>query len=444
MSKPSRLKRWLRRILAASLIASVALGWAIFHDEPQPDLSDFDLPLIEAPEQDNAYWLLFEAARLAPLPPIPSDSEYRSNRRAIWAPYLDDTADARERRFSEHREFWALLDAADTATHAIAPINIESGYPSPETGELRPAWALLLARALHAAESGDIPAAFADADQALRLARRFESSQSDIIHLIISQALINQSLRAVRSIADHCTEEDTLKAMIDTLDSRRGSTEHIIRSFKSEARARLATLESRESLHRFAQSAPRLPATAPTKLPAPLALPLYNPRQSQRIYAEYVRELIDLLQQPESEFVPRYDELTNEFSIQLYGNFVTRFRNLQGRMVLAPLAPLLGTVAKSRLSTETQLDLTRLYLALRLYSLRHDRLPDQLDDLAPECIATIPLDRFAAAPFSYSPSEFQLWSSGMRKSPTHLSHGSRPDDPLLMRLHFVSDEQDEN
>ena len=441
MSKPTRLERWLFRILVVGLITSVALGWFIFHDEPQPDLSDFAYPTTEAPEQDNAYWLLLDAARISPEPPESPELDDQTQNRPSWESYLVGTADERTRRFAEQSELWTLLNAADSARHSIAPRNTDLAYLFPEDQSLHTTWVILLARAIHAAEGGDFRAAFDDIDLALRLARRLEAAQNDLLPFILSQVLFADSLIALQLVADKCTDPQALAAMIKGLEHRRGSKEHLLRTFRNQANIGLTILESRSSVLRAFQTAKHLHRVAPSWLPDSLMLPLFNAHQSQRIYADFMRDSIAMLDLPADQVRQRNLELYEHLDQELHGPLITLPRNLQGKIMLSALIPPLGGVLKTRAKIETQLDLTRLYLALRLYSLRHDTLPDRLEELVPSFIAALPLDPFSKASFAYDASARTLSSAGKRKIPDHTLSSSLPSDPLLLHLRFADKAQ---
>jgi hypothetical protein len=58
--------------------------------------------------------------------------------------------------------------------------------------------------------------------------------------------------------------------------------------------------------------------------------------------------------------------------------------------------------------------MTQLFIALRCYQLEHGKLPDSLDDLAPEYLPAVPTDPFTGRPFGYEPTgeRPRIWSVG--------------------------------
>ena len=64
---------------------------------------------------------------------------------------------------------------------------------------------------------------------------------------------------------------------------------------------------------------------------------------------------------------------------------------------------------------DTRHRLARLAIALRRYELEHDKLPDNLDALAPKYIDDVPLDPFTKEPFKRDAVEggVQLYSAGV-------------------------------
>ena len=73
----------------------------------------------------------------------------------------------------------------------------------------------------------------------------------------------------------------------------------------------------------------------------------------------------------------------------------------QADLLLRQLIPTIEAINSSNSRSRAQRDALRLIVALGRYRIRNQSLPKTLDDLAPEFIAVIPLDRFTGQPFRY-------------------------------------------
>jgi hypothetical protein len=64
---------------------------------------------------------------------------------------------------------------------------------------------------------------------------------------------------------------------------------------------------------------------------------------------------------------------------------------------------------------DAQLRLLMIDLAIRLFRERHERLPDTLDELAPDFLTAVPIDPFSGKPFVYrrDGDEYALYSVGV-------------------------------
>ena len=81
--------------------------------------------------------------------------------------------------------------------------------------------------------------------------------------------------------------------------------------------------------------------------------------------------------------------------------------------LLRPLLPALERVLERSFLRRTEREITRAFLAVRLYHLREGKLPDSLDDLVEEGISpALPMDPFAGKPLLYDPGLRLIWSVG--------------------------------
>lgn len=84
--------------------------------------------------------------------------------------------------------------------------------------------------------------------------------------------------------------------------------------------------------------------------------------------------------------------------------------NSVGRILCTTLLPVMEKTPAKKFQFQAQVVALRLKVALRLYELKHGRLPDGLEALVPEFLPELPADPFGGQPFRYSKDEKKLWS----------------------------------
>ena len=87
--------------------------------------------------------------------------------------------------------------------------------------------------------------------------------------------------------------------------------------------------------------------------------------------------------------------------------------NPLGRVLVALVVPSLGRISEQSFRLRTLCEITRAFLALRVYALRHGEYPDSLGALVKEKILpAVPTDMFADKPVRYDLKRRRLWSVG--------------------------------
>jgi hypothetical protein len=86
--------------------------------------------------------------------------------------------------------------------------------------------------------------------------------------------------------------------------------------------------------------------------------------------------------------------------------------NLMGGFYLEMLSIGLEWVPNVKSRETVSLTATQLMLALKVYDMRHGKLPDSLSELVPEFFPQVPLDDFDGKPFRYLPDKKIIYSVG--------------------------------
>ena len=81
-------------------------------------------------------------------------------------------------------------------------------------------------------------------------------------------------------------------------------------------------------------------------------------------------------------------------------------------MFYAMLGPSVETITSRKSKEDVSVTATQLLLALKIYKIRHGKLPGSLSDLVPEELPQVPMDDFDGKPFRYVPEQKLIYSVG--------------------------------
>lgn len=94
------------------------------------------------------------------------------------------------------------------------------------------------------------------------------------------------------------------------------------------------------------------------------------------------------------------------------------------------------TTRKSR--EDVNVTATQLLLALKIYKMGHDKLPESLSELVPEFFSQIPIDDFDGKPFRYLPDKKIIYSVGpaLKDSGGEAFHKNSKSYDLPFKIEF--------
>jgi hypothetical protein len=77
-------------------------------------------------------------------------------------------------------------------------------------------------------------------------------------------------------------------------------------------------------------------------------------------------------------------------------------------------------------------------LALKIYKMRHDKLPESLSELVPEFFPQVPIDDFDGKPFRYLPDKKIIYSvgPGLKDFGGEARHKGSDDYNLPFKIEF--------
>jgi hypothetical protein len=136
-------------------------------------------------------------------------------------------------------------------------------------------------------------------------------------------------------------------------------------------------------------------------------LPLFNFSQTKALFAEEDNRLVQAAPHHFNEAKLSDLDLHRPSIVSMYssGNWTGQ---ILFYMTMPAIIPSLATKSKG----DTQLQATRIILALRAYQLTHGNLPSDLNALVPEFLDAVPPDDFDGQPLRYAPDRKIVYSVG--------------------------------
>ncbi len=148
-------------------------------------------------------------------------------------------------------------------------------------------------------------------------------------------------------------------------------------------------------------------------------------------YLELMRRMIDTIELPRHERVAAMEAAVDE-TLAKENNFLYDWSTPFSLRI----TPSLGRYIEITHSVQASLDITRLGLAIELYRIEQNKLPDSLEDLTPTYFKTVPLDPFSGKPYRFRKLEpgYVVYSVGEEG----VDEGGAMRDPQTGCVHNVT------
>jgi hypothetical protein len=247
-------------------------------------------------------------------------------------------------------------------------------------------------------------AAFDSALKIIRFGQRAENSGGPIIHYLVGSGIKTAGLHQIRQMTAQTTlPEADLMGSIRELDSLGPNKEGLTNALKVEYQMQCKYLDD------FAKGKTATTNSGEQMMASIGLKPFFSVTRTKMEFAQSARVIRDGMSKPFGE-IPWSDLPVVET------NGPTLKRLIKGNVMGDIFFQLLGPSSKSfsiRKSREmVNVTATRLLLALKIYKMRHDKLPESLSELVPEFFPQVPLDDFDGKPFRYLPGKKLIYSVG--------------------------------
>jgi hypothetical protein len=395
-------------ILAVSIVAILAVCLAVYvvvsslADRQRAEtFNDSDLipTRVVVPVESNAFWTLLKATNELYWPEELSDRLDDLSNNTNW----DDSLAAEV--LEKNRSCLSLFDEARRQPCLLVP------EPNPFVQEYSylAGW-----RAISRVEAIQVIALFREGnerdacDSAFKIVefgQRVENSGGPIIHFLVGSAIKTVGVRHIQQmIPQTALPETNLVGLIDRLDQYRANKEGLTNTFKVEYQINRKFLD--------ALAAGKYQATVSETNPMTFSFYdklLFSPMKTKMKFSREDRVMRDNISKPFDEIpwaeLPVVETNTPVWRRLISGNALGDILFGMTEYSFKPFA--------SRVSQENvDVTATQLLVALKLYKMRHGRLPESLSGLVPEFFPQVPTDEFDGKPFRYLPAQKLIYSVG--------------------------------
>lgn len=389
-------------IFMVCLTIAIVLWFSAGHEDTSA-FNDSDLiPVrVEVPRGSNAFWTLIKATNALYWPEAQERKLDHLSDNRHW----DGALAAKE--LEKNRRCLDLFDEAMRQPFLLVPEpkSALEDYPYLEgwriIGRVESIRCVSLFRGHKEKE------AFASAFKLVQFGQRVEDSGGPIIHYLVGSAIKSSGLHRIRQMIPQTTLEATdLVQLIGELDRFKASKEGLSNALKVEYQTDCRFIND--------YAAGKMVSTNKAEQ-GELSMGMkafLNPTKTKMKFARAERILLDGFSKPFGEI--SWSDLpvieTNTSFLGSVHQFIEG--NAMGNILFEMLEPPLKTLAAIKSREDVNVTATQLLLALKVYKMRHGKLPASLSELVPEFFPKVPTDNFDGKPFRYLPDKKFIYSIG--------------------------------
>jgi hypothetical protein len=393
------MKKWFNRIALGIFIAFMLLyGILMVRSSIPVTVNDKELqfPRASIPAGSNAFVVLQTAASHVWWPDKQSARLYDLTSDTNWDDVLAGTV------LASNREALAGWDAAAKLPDFQVP---ESGFNDlvPYLSDWKKLAQVAVVRENVLLHNGQDKEAFDQILDHVQLGQRMQNAHGPLIDYLVGTAVHGMGLiQMQRRVGRTHLNPDQLKDYIRQLGlnpDQEGTA--FANTIKAEYQFQIGYLDAMRQ-GRMTNSDSGGYSLRPMRW-----LPLFNFSQTKALFAEEDNRLVQAAPHHFNEAkLPDLDSSQPGVArLILSGNAI-------GQILYDMLAPAVATCLAKKSQSDTQLQATRVILALRAYQLTHGNLPSNLNALVPEFLDAVPADDFDGQPLRYAPDRKIVYSVG--------------------------------
>jgi hypothetical protein len=392
-------------VLITAALAVCLVVAAVFSSlarRPKPgafDDSDLIPTRIEVPVESNAFWTLLQATNELYWPKSLDHKLSDLSNNTNW----DDSLAAEVLEKNHACLDW--FDKSFQQPFLLVPEQKTFVEEYPYLGDWKAISRVESIQANALFRSHNEKAAFDSALKIIKFGQRTENSGGPIIHYLVGSAIKTVGLQRIQQMtAQTALSEADLMALIRELDRLGPNKEGLTNALKVEYQMQCKYLDD------FAKGITSATNSNSEQTMNPIGLkPVFSASRTKMEFAQSARVVRDGLSKPFGE-IPWSDLPVVETNRSILKSLIKG--NAIGDILFELMQPALKSFVNKKSREAVNVTATQLLLALKIYKIQHDRLPESLSELVPEFSPQVPLDDFDGKPFRYLPGKKLIYSVG--------------------------------
>lgn len=385
--------------LAVCLV--VAAVFSVLARQPKPaafDDSDLIPTRTEVPVESNAFWTLLKATNELYWPKSQDHKLSDLSNNTNW----DDSLAAEV--LEKNHAFLDWFDKSFQQPFLLVPEPKTFTEEYPYLGDWKTVSRVESIQANALFRGHNEKAAFDSALKIIKFGQRAENSGGPIIDYLVGSAIKTLGLLRIQQMTAQTTlPEADLMGLIRELDSLGPNKEGLTNALKVEYQMQ------RKYLDDFAEGKTSTTNSGEQTQISIGIKAFFNATKTKMEFAQSARVIRDGMSKPFGE-IPWSDLPVVETNRSILKRLIKG--NAIGNILFELLGPSSKSFSKRKSREEVSVTATQLLLALKIYKMRHDKLPESLSELVPEFFPQVPLDDFDGKPFRYLPGKKLIYSIG--------------------------------
>ena len=392
-------------IFIASILVVCLIVGAVFsslakrHQSDAFDDSDLILLRTEVPVESNAFWTLSKATNELYWPKSLERKLGNLSDNTNWDDSL--ATDVLEKNHS----CLNLFDEAVRQPFFLIPEPKTFAEDYPYLGSWKTISRVESIRAVALFRAKNERDAFDSALKIIKFGQRAENSGGGIIHYLVGSSIKAIGLRDIQQMTAQTTlQETSLVELIHELDNFKANKKGLTNALKVEYQTEckfLDDLAAGKNPMTNSESS-QMTISFGTKL-------FFNPIKTKMKFAQADRVFRDGISKPFSE-ISWSDLPVVETNFSVWKHLIKG--NVMGDILFRMLEPSIKGFASRKSRENVDVTATQLLLVLKIYKMKHGKLPESLYELVPEFFSQVPIDDFDGKPFRYLPGKKIIYSVG--------------------------------
>lgn len=401
-------------VIAAAILGCFIAALLGTMDGAPPEDGDLAVTRFTVEHRDNAFTYLTQIPDSTAWPEAP-ESHIRGpdESRMPWAEVSEYTrikriiaGQAWDRELvvsllERNREALALCDKALEAEYLQFPEPTglwDRGYGIALQGALNLRGLVRLRRHLKLHDDGPVPA-LNEAMRLIRFGHRLEGAKGDLLAYSIGRNIKGQGLTSLREVLSQPHGEILpCGKIVDDLEGLSANTAGLADALRVEYQI------GKRLVDKVARGEEPVGLKGLTGLVGSSSRFVFQPNDTKRMLADDYGSVIGDLARPYAAMRPRKDPEYRPWRLYLPGNPV-------GRSCARLMAPF-SEAGRLKCRENVEVAGTRLLIAARAFAADSGRLPEDLADLVPRYIGSVPADDYDGRPMRYNPGKKVIYSVG--------------------------------